>query len=305
MLHSPVPKSKTGHRQHSGAATNDHHRHVPLICVLLWFQQFHLSHSPSSGLSIASRSHVGVWDDDQPTCLIIPRSTDTAGAVRSHFRYCVDDDSIKTCHWTSASFYGSGYITRTFASCCGQGSVLPARVALSASLFVGLGICTIGLLLDVWPTSAVHFRTSSFLFGTCLSSIIAFSGGIGDNPSSSPSTARKGNRRRKFIPRKAAVALTPKARTFFKSLLENATAKEKDGDGKQSDDAIIGIQLTYSQSTTGEPRMVFGFSFLRGSALHPNDEAISLEVLEDGETAKPPAEALEDDKEGNVMDPNA
>ena len=83
--------------------------------------------------------------------------------------------------------------------------------------------------------------------------------------------------------------------------------------------------------------MVFGFSFLRSSALDPNDEAVSLEVLEDGETPKSPAEALDDglpklyvhhdavlkvlgstldvdeerlmpilyDKEGNVMDPNA
>ena len=86
--------------------------------------------------------------------------------------------------------------------------------------------------------------------------------------------------------------------------------------------------------------MVFGFSFLRSSALHPNDEAVSLEVSvsEDGkESPKSPAEALGDglpklyvhhdavlkvlgstldvdeerlmpilyDKEGNVMDPNA
>ena len=125
-----------------------------------------------------------------------------------------------------------------------------------------------------------------------------FSGGIGGSQSSSSGKARrKGNRRRKFIPRKAAVALTPKARTFFKSLLENATTNQSNNGGgntEQSDDAIIGIQLTYSQSTTGEPRMVFGFSFLRASALHPNDEAVSLEVLEDGEAPKPPADALED-----------
>ena len=179
-------------------------------------------------------------------------------------------------------------------------------------------------------------QARSYSMSTSVSSS-PFSGGIGDNHFSSPSTARKGNRRRRFIPRKAAVALTPKARTFFRSLLENVTSIQSDGESKQSDDAIIGIQLTYSQSTTGEPRMVFGFSFLRASALHPNDEAVSLEVLEDGETPKPPAEALEDglpklyvhrdavlkvlgatldvdqerlvpilyDKEGNVMDPNA
>ena len=102
MLHSPVPKSKTGHRQHSGAATNDHHRHVPLICVL----RFGSNSSTSATLhhqvfpSHQDPMYVGVWDDDQPTCLIIPRSTDTAGAaVRSNFRYCVDDDSLETCHW--------------------------------------------------------------------------------------------------------------------------------------------------------------------------------------------------------------
>jgi len=134
------------------------------------------------------------------------------------------------------------------------------------------------------------------------------------------------------------VALTPKARTFFKSLLENVATNQSDkGSSDAEDDPIIGVQLTYSQSTTGEPRMVFGFSFLRSSALDPNDEAVSLEVLEDGETPKSPAEALDDglpklyvhhdavlkvlgstldvdeerlmpilyDKEGNVMDPNA
>ena len=139
------------------------------------------------------------------------------------------------------------------------------------------------------------------------------------------------------------MALTSKARTFFKSLLENVAANKDSENSKESeeDGPIIGIQLTYSQSTTGEPRMVFGFSFLRSSTLHPNDEAVSLEVSvseEDGtETPKSPADALDDglpklyvhhdavlkvlgstldvdeerlmpilyDKEGNVMDPNA
>jgi len=40
--------------------------------------------------------------------------------------------------------------------------------------------------------------------------------------------------------------------------------------------------------------MVFGFSFLRASTLNSNDEAVSLDVLEDGETPQPLAEALED-----------
>jgi len=161
--------------------------------------------------------------------------------------------------------------------------------------------------------------------------------GGGTLTTKTPNKARN-SRKRKFIPRKAAVALTPKARTFFKSLLENVATNQSDkGSSDAEDDPIIGVQLTYSQSTTGEPRMVFGFSFLRSSALDPNDEAVSLEVLEDGETPKSPAEALDDglpklyvhhdavlkvlgstldvdeerlmpilyDKEGNVMDPNA
>lgn len=164
----------------------------------------------------------------------------------------------------------------------------------------------------------------------------------GGAPTSKTPNKARNSRKRKFIPRKAAVALTPKARTFFKSLLENVAANQSDKSTSESeDDPIIGIQLTYSQSTTGEPRMVFGFSFLRSSALHPNDEAVSLEVSvldEDGsETPKSPADALDDglpklyvhhdavlkvlgstldvdeerlmpilyDKEGNVMDPNA
>ena len=134
------------------------------------------------------------------------------------------------------------------------------------------------------------------------------------------------------MPRRAAVSLTPGARTFFRSLLDGVASGPGD-DG----DHVVGVVLTYGQSSTGEPRMVFGFDLLRSSDLDPGHDAVSLEVLEDGVTPRSPAEALEDglpklyvhrdavlkvlgatvevdretlapilrDKEGNVMDPNA
>mmetsp|Transcript_15358 Transcript_15358/g.33193 ORF Transcript_15358/g.33193 Transcript_15358/m.33193 type:complete len:232 (+) Transcript_15358:119-814(+) len=160
---------------------------------------------------------------------------------------------------------------------------------------------------------------------------------LSNSPFDADKTKVKKRQRRKFIPRKAAVALTPKAREFFQSLLEGVTSThDSKPQSKEEKDPVIGIQLTYTQSTSGEPRMVFGFSFLRASTLHPNDEAVSLELLDDG-SPKLPADAMEDglpklyvhrdavlkvlgatldvdekkllpilyDKEGNVMDPNA
>ena len=135
----------------------------------------------------------------------------------------------------------------------------------------------------------------------------------------------QGKKQRSFVPRKAAVQLTPSARTFFQKLLADPPRP-----------GIVGIQLCYGQSGTGQPRMVFSFRFVTQNDLGPNDEGVSLEVLEDG-TPKPPAEAAQDglpklyvqgdaflkvlgatvdvdkatftpvlyDKEGNKMDPNA
>jgi len=65
----------------------------------------------------------------------------------------------------------------------------------------------------------------------------------------------------KFVPRKAAVALTPKARNFFRALLENT-----------SDEQVVGIMLNYHQSSTGEPRMVFSFDFCKAHQLTLQDE---------------------------------
>mmetsp|Transcript_22685 Transcript_22685/g.56177 ORF Transcript_22685/g.56177 Transcript_22685/m.56177 type:complete len:240 (+) Transcript_22685:92-811(+) len=103
------------------------------------------------------------------------------------------------------------------------------------------------------------------------------------SPLSSPLTGgaplRKSKRKKKFIPRKAAVELTEKSRTLFKKLLENSS---KDG-----------ILLNYNQSSTGEPRMVFSFSFVNKDELDEQDEGVSLEVDEEG-NPKSPKDALDD-----------
>lgn len=84
-----------------------------------------------------------------------------------------------------------------------------------------------------------------------------------------------------FIPRKAAIQLKPKAREFCKSLLENAS---KD---------VIGIMLKYQMSSQGNFGMVFAFDFARAKDIGPDDESVSLEVLEDG-SPKPPSESIND-----------
>jgi len=122
---------------------------------------------------------------------------------------------------------------------------------------------------------------------------------------SSPTFTKPGARkRRKFIPRKAAVELTDKARTFFRALLAN---------NPQSD----GIMLNYQQASSGQPRMVFSFGFVTKDELTEEDEGyvniefdfrvmaypplahkclthrVSLELLEDG-TPKPPKDSIDD-----------
>lgn len=93
-------------------------------------------------------------------------------------------------------------------------------------------------------------------------------------------TTSHGRTRQKFIPRKAAVALTEKARTLFKQLVENHPSKDN-------------VLLNYTQSSTGEPRMVFSFSFVATEDLVQQDEGVSLEVDDEGKP-KAPLEAVDD-----------
>lgn len=77
--------------------------------------------------------------------------------------------------------------------------------------------------------------------------------------STSGPPARTTRKRRKFIPRKAAVELTDRARTFFKALLEKSPQKD-------------GIVLNYQQASSGQPRMVFTFGFVSKEELTEEDE---------------------------------
>ncbi|OEU16970.1 hypothetical protein FRACYDRAFT_186294 [Fragilariopsis cylindrus CCMP1102] len=103
------------------------------------------------------------------------------------------------------------------------------------------------------------------------------------SPSPFGNTTNNNSKRRKkkrIIPRKAAVELTEKARIIFQKLLDNQPTKE-------------GILLNYTQSATGEPRMVFSFSFVSKEELDEQDEGISLVVDEDG-NPKSPRDSIDD-----------
>jgi hypothetical protein len=131
--------------------------------------------------------------------------------------------------------------------------------------------------------------------------------------------------RKQFIPRKAAVLLTAKARSFFLALLKDPPRPE-----------ICGIMLHYKQSSSGQPRMVFSFDYCTRDQITSEDEGVTLRVDKDSLPLSP-AETWEDgerklyishdaflkvlgstvdvdvdtlqpilhDGEGNVMDPNA
>ena len=83
---------------------------------------------------------------------------------------------------------------------------------------------------------------------------------------SSPTfTKASPRRKRQFIPRKAAVKLTDRARTFFKALLESNPEK-------------LGVILNYQQASSGQPRMVFSFGFVTKDQISPEDEGCVLNV---------------------------
>lgn len=85
-----------------------------------------------------------------------------------------------------------------------------------------------------------------------------------------------------MVPRKAAIALTPKAREIFQKLIA-ATGSE-------------GIMLKYEISSQNALRMTFKFDLIKDAKkeLTAQDEGVSLEVLEDGVTPKPPSESWDD-----------
>ena len=76
--------------------------------------------------------------------------------------------------------------------------------------------------------------------------------------SSSPQQTRTKRPKKKFIPRKAAITLTTKARDFFQKLLKANPDK-------------VGVLLNYHQSSDGTPRMVFSFQFIDDETSLEND----------------------------------
>ena len=98
----------------------------------------------------------------------------------------------------------------------------------------------------------------------------------------SPVTATSIRQKTNMVPRKAAIALTPKAREIFQKLIA-ATGSE-------------GIMLKYEISSQNALRMTFKFDLIKDATkeLTAQDEGVSLEVLEDGVTPKPPSESWDD-----------
>jgi hypothetical protein len=120
--------------------------------------------------------------------------------------------------------------------------------------------------------------------------------------STGPSQQRRTRGRKSFIPIKAAVEMTDRARTFFTRLLANPPRA-----------GIVGIRLNYEQSRTGEPRMVFSFEFVTQEDLLPDDEPVSLELVtvvdkRDGSTRsvpKTPRESWHDGRPKLFVSTNA
>jgi len=154
-----------------------------------------------------------------------------------------------------------------------------------------------------------------------------------ESPFAKPSKATK--KKHAFVPRKAAVNLTDKARKFFKALLENPPRQD-----------IVGVMLNYGPTkNVRELRMVFSFQFVTADEIDfQQDEGVSLELVKEVdrggntiEVPKSPSDSQLDglpklyvhhnaflkvlgatvdvetetvtpilyDREGNIMDPNA
>mmetsp|Transcript_3153 Transcript_3153/g.4942 ORF Transcript_3153/g.4942 Transcript_3153/m.4942 type:complete len:237 (+) Transcript_3153:68-778(+) len=87
----------------------------------------------------------------------------------------------------------------------------------------------------------------------------------------------------KMVPRKAALALTPKSREIFRKLIETTNSQ--------------GILLKYEISSQHALRMAFKFDLIKDAEveLTDQDEGVSLELSPDGITPKPPSESWNDD----------
>ena len=100
---------------------------------------------------------------------------------------------------------------------------------------------------------------------------------------STTTTSTKKNKKNIMIPRKAAISITPKARTILKQII-NITKSHV-------------ILLKYVISSQHALRMAFKFVLIKDISTEINtntDEGISLEVLDDGITPKSPSDSYND-----------
>jgi hypothetical protein len=105
-----------------------------------------------------------------------------------------------------------------------------------------------------------------------------------ENKTTSPTTtSTKKKKGSIMIPRKAAIAITPKARTILKQIINITKSR--------------GILLKYEISSHHALRMAFKFVLIKDISTEINtntDEGISLEVLDDGITPKSPTDSYHD-----------
>lgn len=96
---------------------------------------------------------------------------------------------------------------------------------------------------------------------------------------SSTISSTTSKKRKKIIPKRAPVKLTPKARKFFKDLIDMKTKSKENENSNKNENVIAGIILKYQQSNTGQPRMVFTFDYVAQNELSDRDEPVSLEII--------------------------
>eukprot|EP00522_Entomoneis_paludosa_P006361 CAMPEP_0172451458 /NCGR_PEP_ID=MMETSP1065-20121228/9506_1 /TAXON_ID=265537 /ORGANISM="Amphiprora paludosa, Strain CCMP125" /LENGTH=229 /DNA_ID=CAMNT_0013203419 /DNA_START=18 /DNA_END=707 /DNA_ORIENTATION=+ len=152
----------------------------------------------------------------------------------------------------------------------------PSKLTTTAR-WSGIDSSTCGWLSQTLPVDLIARSGSSSRFLTTSSTTDAASPFDRMDHSVNHGESKPKRRRRremKFVPLKPAVDLSSKARQFFLQLLENPPRP-----------AICGVRLNYSQAGSGEPRMVFSFSFVTKEELDPFDEAVPLLPLKDDQDA--------------------
>ncbi len=137
----------------------------------------------------------------------------------------------------------------------------------------------------------------SFLHYTSLSLTKEYS----SSSSTIPSTTITSKKRKKIIPKQAPVKLTPKARKFFKDLIDMKLKSKENDNNDKNENVIAGIILKYQQSNTGQPRMVFTFDYVAQNELSDRDEPVSLEIIGTKQSSDTQFDDRTSDTNGDVI----